>query len=99
MFQACRVTEVVNITDLTEDYMPERPFSMYLAPVEGGTSEVGDVEIVNAILPYGAGQTTRVPVNVGDWSPVVFLALPADSIDLNKYEVFVSPIKMDMGLI
>ena len=42
------------------------------------------------MLPYPEGQFVDVPVRVGAWQELVFKAIEADGIDLDKVEVWVS---------
>lgn len=92
--QTGRVTNVVKVTSLSENYIPDGEFfSMFLAPKDDGVSSSGDVLIVEAMLPDSDGQYVDVPVVVGDWSPVFFRALKAGGIDLSDVDVYVAPIK------
>ena len=90
---AGRLTNATEITDLSEDYNPEdKVFSLLLIAKENGGIEDGDWIKVSAMLPYPEGQFVDVPVRVGAWQELVFKAIEADGIDLDKVEVWVSII-------
>lgn len=92
--KAGRITNVIEVTSLTENYYPSGViFSMFLVPKAATEVELGDVMIVEAMLPDTNGEYVDVPVVVGDWSPVLFRAIKASGIDLTKVDVYVSPIK------
>ena len=88
---AGRITRVEKVASLSGDYFPTDSFSMFLVP-KGGSTEMGDVVIVEAILPHSDGAYVDVPVVAGDWSPVVFRALKSGSIDLSDVDLYVAPI-------
>ena len=94
LLRAGRILQVSQLDDLTAAYEPDLPFSMFLVPASGSDTEVGDVVIVNAKLPYGSA-AGNVPVVVGDWSPVVFESIAASGIDLTAVDAYVAPIKID----
>lgn len=91
---AGRVTKVVKLTSLSNDYNPGgNVFSVFLAPKEGSDAGVGDVLAFDAMLPDSNGEFVEVPVVVGDWSPIVFRAIKASAIDLTDFDVYVAPIR------
>ena len=92
--KAARVTEVGKLSSLSEDYYPNGElFSLFLNPTESSSVSVGDVMVVEAMLPHSIAEFVEVPVVVGDWSPVVFLGLKAGTINLGEVDVYVAPMK------
>lgn len=89
---ASRITNVVKLDDLTEDYSTKGCFSVLLAP-KSDAVERGDIVTFDAILPHSNTEYVEVPVVVGDWSPIVFKSIKANSIDLTEVDVYIAPIK------
>lgn len=90
---AGRITKVEKVTSLSSNYYPADSFSMFLVPKAATGVELGDVMVVEALLPRTDNEYVNVPVVVGDWSPVVFRAIKASGIDLTKVDLYVAPIK------
>lgn len=94
IIKAGRITKVEKVTSLSENYYPDGViFSMFLVPKESSNIELGDVIIVEAMLPDTNGAYVDVPMVVGDWSPVLYRAIKAEAIDLDTLDVYVAPIK------
>ena len=87
---AGRLSNVTQITSLSEDYNPGKAFSLLLVPKDGGSVEDGDWMKIQAMLPYPKDQFVEVPVRVGVWQEMVFKALKASDIDLTDVDVWVS---------
>lgn len=90
---AGRITKVEKVTSLSAHYFPADSFSIFLVPRPTSGVELGDVKIVEAMLPRTDSAYVDVPVVVGDWSPVVFRAIKASGIDLTEVDVYVAPIE------
>ena len=90
---ASRITNVVKLDSLDTDYTPKGLFSVLLAPKSGATAEKGDIVTFDAVLPHSTAYV-EVPVIVGDWSPIVFNTIKADSIDLTEVDVYIAPINL-----
>lgn len=93
IIKAGRITSVASIDSISEDYRPSEVFSLFLAPTQGSEVEVGDIMEFDAILPHTNGEYVTVPVVVGDWSPIVFVAIKANALDLEKVNAYTSPMK------
>lgn len=94
IISAMCITNVVKIDDLTENFSLEgKHFRLFLAPTSESDVKVGDVVVVDGcLLPYGGGESLKVPVVVGSWSPVLFKAIEASAIDLDDVDAYVAPI-------
>lgn len=90
---ASRITNVVKLDSLDTDYTPKGIFSVLLAPKSGATAEKWDIVTFDAILPHSNTEYVEVPVVIGDWSPIVFKSIKANSIDLTDVDVYIAPIK------
>ena len=93
MLRVMRIVKIEKVEDLTTNYAPGKPFSIFIAPVVGGAYLPGDVAIVNGTLPETT-TATDVPVMVGDWSPVVFDSITASSLDLENCELYASELEI-----
>lgn len=93
IMNAARVTNVVKLASLDEDYFPDgASFSLFLNPTETSTTAAGETVVIEAMLAHSDGKYVEVPVIVGDWSPIVCRALQAGSIDLDEFDVYVGLI-------
>ena len=68
LIRAGRVIEC-NVAPQLDTATTGKPFSIFIAPLSNAL-EVGDIAVVSCDLPYE--HATKVPVVVGDWSPVIF---------------------------
>lgn len=95
--RALRVLKIEKVTDLSSGFALSNgnPFSLFIAPADGSSLDVGDVAIVNATIPYDNGNVVEVPVVVGDWSPVVFDSLDADNTAIADCDIYAAEIKID----
>lgn len=94
IISATCITSVVKVEKLTVGFdLDGAHFRLFLAPAAGSEVNVGDVIVVDgAILPQSS-DAIEVPVAVGSWSPVLFEALKAGSIKLDRVDVYAAPIK------
>ena len=97
MIRAGRLTSSMTADEYEDWLAAERAgketfYSMFIVP--DGSIEAGDVVIVDADTAQRDG--CKVPVVVGDWSPMVFrgaLTNPADwTPTVDKSQVYIAPI-------
>lgn len=95
IISATCITSVVKVEDLTDGFtLDGAHFRLFLVPTSESDVKVGDVVVVNGcLLPYGEGESLKVPVVVGSWSPVLFKAIEASAIKLEDVDVYAAPIK------
>ena len=68
LIRAGRVVDCAKASSLT-DLADAAPFSIFIAPITNAV-EAGDIVELGCKLPYN--DNAKVPVVVGDWSPVIF---------------------------
>lgn len=93
LLQSGRILKVEQLTDLSEGYAPEKPFSLMLVPASGSDVNVGDVVTVTAKPPMN-DEAAEIPVTVGEWSLVVFDNIAVDGVELDDVDCFVAPITL-----
>lgn len=93
--RALRVLDVKQVDDLTAKIYLDVPFSLFVAPKVGSGYLPGDVISVEGGLAYSQGSETKVPVVVGDWSPIIFDFISANQLDANDFDVYIGFIKID----
>ena len=84
-FQYTRVLSHGQITDLSEGYRADYPFSIYLRPKEG--VEYTDDVLVRCRCMCDK-EMSDLPVAVGDWTTAAIVELAPDAIPLDEYDVY-----------
>ena len=84
-FQYTRILSHGQITDLSEGYRADYPFSIYLRPKEG--VEYQDDVLVKCRCMCDK-ELSDLPVAVGDWTTAAIVELAPDAIPLDEYDVY-----------
>ena len=84
-FQYTRILSHGQITDLSEGYRADYPFSVYLRPKEG--VEYQDDVLVRCRCMCDK-ELSDLPVAVGDWTTAAIVELAPDAIPLDEYDVY-----------
>ena len=84
-FQYTRILSHGQITDLSEGYRADYPFSVYLRPKEG--VEYQDDVLVRCRCMCDK-EMSDLPVAVGDWTTAAIVELAPDAIPLDEYDVY-----------
>lgn len=84
-FQYTRILSHGQITDLSEGYRADYPFSIYLRPKEG--VEYQDDILVRCRCMCDKDMSD-LPVAVGDWTTAAIVELAPDAIPLDEYDVY-----------
>ena len=84
-FQYTRILSHGQITDLSEGYKADYPFSVYLRPKEG--VEYQDDVLVRCRCMCDK-ELSDLPVAVGDWTTAAIVELAPDAIPLDEYDVY-----------
>lgn len=84
-FQYTRILSHGQITDLSEGYKADYPFSVYLRPKEG--VEYQDDVLVRCRCMCDK-EMSDLPVAVGDWTTAAIVELAPDAIPLDEYDVY-----------
>ena len=84
-FQYTRILSHGQITDLSEGYRADYPFSVYLRPKEG--VEYQDDVLVKCRCMCDK-ELSDLPVAVGDWTTAAIVELAPDAIPLDEYDVY-----------
>lgn len=84
-FQYTRILSHGQITDLSQGYKADYPFSVYLRPKEG--VEYQDDVLVRCRCMCDK-EMSDLPVAVGDWTTAAIVELAPDAIPLDEYDVY-----------
>lgn len=84
-FQYTRILSHGQITDLSQGYKADYPFSVYLRPKEG--VEYQDDVLVRCRCMCDK-ELSDLPVAVGDWTTAAIVELAPDAIPLDEYDVY-----------
>ena len=84
-FQYTRILSHGQITDLSQGYKADYPFSVYLRPKEG--VEYQDDVLVRCRCMCDR-EMSDLPVAVGDWTTAAIVELAPDAIPLDEYDVY-----------
>lgn len=84
-FQYTRILSHGQITDLSQGYKADYPFSIYLRPKEG--VEYQDDVLVRCRCMCDK-EMSDLPVAVGDWTTAAIVELAPDAIPLDEYDVY-----------
>ena len=84
-FQYTRILSHGQITDLSQGYKADYPFSIYLRPKEG--VEYQDDVLVRCRCMCDK-ELSDLPVAVGDWTTAAIVELAPDAIPLDEYDVY-----------
>ena len=84
-FQYTRILSHGQITDLSQGYKADYPFSVYLSPKEG--VEYQDDVLVRCRCMCDK-EMSDLPVAVGDWTTAAIVELAPDAIPLDEYDVY-----------
>ena len=84
-FQYTRILSHGQITDLSQGYKADYPFSIYLRPKEG--VEYQDDVLVRCRCMCDR-EMSDLPVAVGDWTTAAIVELAPDAIPLDEYDVY-----------
>ena len=84
-FQYTRILSHGQITDLSQGYKADYPFSVYLRPKEG----VGyQDDVLVRCRCMCDREMSDLPVAVGDWTTAAIVELAPDAIPLDEYDVY-----------
>ena len=84
-FQYTRILSHGQITDLSQGYKADYPFSVYLRPKEG--VEYQDDVLVRCRCMCDK-EMSDLPVAAGDWTTAAIVELAPDAIPLDEYDVY-----------
>ena len=84
-FQYTRILSHGQITDLSQGYKADYPFSIYLRPKEG--VEYQDDVLVRCRCMCDK-EMSDLPVAVGDWTTAAIVELAPDARPLDEYDVY-----------
>ena len=84
-FQYTRILSHGQITDLSQGYKADYPFSIYMRPKEG--VEYQDDVLVRCRCMCDK-EMSDLPVAVGDWTTAAIVELAPDAIPLDEYDVY-----------
>lgn len=82
--QYLRILSHGKITDLTNGFRKNVPFSVYVRPKNDTLAQ----DILISCRCFCDEDTTALPVPLNDWTPAAIVEIAPNAIDLSEYEVY-----------
>lgn len=79
-----RVLSHGKVTDLSNGFKKNSPFSIYVKPLR----TTMDVDVNISVRCLCDNECSIVPVRLNDWSPEAIVEIAQNAIDLTNYEVY-----------